>query len=290
MGSKTLTKLFNELFLSNFFPRNSFIKIQFSIIWWNLDKDVKKLSPVAWLPESLSTGLIVVQSIFQREVLRRRQVLVFPQLQLHHFIKYLIVFGSNKTKSTISFQYLFHISVHFIDAVRICRFRSRPSLLASYDTLIIRPNPIIYLISTYFDTAILDNTIVNPALANQKGVSFAVSDKWTNPTVALFQDKHYTGIGLWTSLAISKTTVHIDGLKSIEILNDYFSLIRLTMRNCWNQFWSGNLVLVGSTGVVTSILCPALRTIQKTTVSTPSDKIQSSKNWIATWWLYLIKV
>lgn len=53
----------------------------------------------------------------------------------------------------------------------------------------------------------LDNSIVNPVLANHKGVSFAVADKWTDPSIALFQQKHYTRFGLWTSLALSKTTV-----------------------------------------------------------------------------------
>nr|CAH0099436.1 unnamed protein product [Daphnia galeata] len=57
-------------------------------------------------------------------------------------------------------------------------------------------------------TTALDNSVVNPILANQKGITFSVSDKWTHPTVSLFTEKHYTRIGLWTSLAISKTTIN----------------------------------------------------------------------------------
>lgn len=56
-------------------------------------------------------------------------------------------------------------------------------------------------------TVLLDNAIINPVLANQKGVSFAVSDKWTDPNVALLQEKHYLRFGQWTSLALSRTTV-----------------------------------------------------------------------------------
>lgn len=44
-------------------------------------------------------------------------------------------------------------------------------------------------------------------MANQKGVTFTATDKWTDPTVGLFKDRHYTRIGLWTSIAISRTTV-----------------------------------------------------------------------------------
>jgi hypothetical protein len=44
-------------------------------------------------------------------------------------------------------------------------------------------------------------------MANQKGVIFTAADKWTDPMVALFQDRHYTRVGLWTSIAISRTTV-----------------------------------------------------------------------------------
>jgi hypothetical protein len=53
----------------------------------------------------------------------------------------------------------------------------------------------------------LDNSIINPIMANQKGVTFTATDKWTDPTVALFKERHYTRIGLWTSVAISRTTV-----------------------------------------------------------------------------------
>lgn len=44
-------------------------------------------------------------------------------------------------------------------------------------------------------------------MANHKGVTFSVADKWTDPTVALFRERHYTRIGLWTSAAIFRTTV-----------------------------------------------------------------------------------
>lgn len=56
-------------------------------------------------------------------------------------------------------------------------------------------------------TTALDNSVVNPILANQKGITFSANDKWTDPSVALLKEKHYTRIGLWTSLAISKTIV-----------------------------------------------------------------------------------
>ena len=53
----------------------------------------------------------------------------------------------------------------------------------------------------------IDNSIINPVMANQRGVTFSMTDKWTDPTVALLWNKHYTRIGLWTSAAISRTTV-----------------------------------------------------------------------------------
>lgn len=46
-------------------------------------------------------------------------------------------------------------------------------------------------------------------MANQKGVSFSISDDLTDPRVALFKQKYYARIGLWTSLAVSKTIVPI---------------------------------------------------------------------------------
>jgi hypothetical protein len=60
-------------------------------------------------------------------------------------------------------------------------------------------------------------------MANQKGVAFSVSDKWTDPTVALFLNKHYTRIGLWTSVAISRTTVR-DLTSLFLYYYNYFSL------------------------------------------------------------------
>ena len=44
-------------------------------------------------------------------------------------------------------------------------------------------------------------------MANQRRVAFSLSDKWTNPNVALFLNEHYARFGLWVSMAISKTTV-----------------------------------------------------------------------------------
>ena len=66
--------------------------------------------------------------------------------------------------------------------------------------------PMNYLIFLNLHLA-LDNSIINPIMANQKGVTFTATDKWTDPTVALFKERHYTRIGLWTSVAISRTTV-----------------------------------------------------------------------------------
>ena len=34
-----------------------------------------------------------------------------------------------------------------------------------------------------------------------------MSDKWTDPTVAIYLGKHYTRIGIWTSVALSRKTV-----------------------------------------------------------------------------------
>ena len=89
-----------------------------------------------------------------------------------------------------------------------------------------------------FKTA-LDNSVVNPILANQKGITFSASDKWTHPTVALLKEKHYTRIGLWTSLAISKTIVKLLAKYGTDcehyLLNTNHSFVhRLTTRKLKN--------------------------------------------------------
>ena len=53
-------------------------------------------------------------------------------------------------------------------------------------------------------------------MANQRRVAFSLSDKWTNPNIAVFLEEHYTRFGLWTSLAISKTTVKLLVLPAVS--------------------------------------------------------------------------
>nr|CAH0111534.1 unnamed protein product [Daphnia galeata] len=66
----------------------------------------------------------------------------------------------------------------------------------------------VVLVKDSRDSSALDNSIINPIMANQKGVTFSVSDKWTDPTVALFVGRHFTRIGLWTSVALSRKTIN----------------------------------------------------------------------------------
>ncbi|XP_057375004.1 uncharacterized protein LOC130695960 [Daphnia carinata] len=66
----------------------------------------------------------------------------------------------------------------------------------------------VVLVRDVLDSRELDNSIVNPIMANQRGITFSASDKWTDPTVALLAEKHLSRFGLWTSLAVSKTIIN----------------------------------------------------------------------------------
>ncbi|XP_045031451.1 uncharacterized protein LOC116933281 isoform X2 [Daphnia magna] len=80
-------------------------------------------------------------------------------------------------------------------------------------------------------TRALDNSIINPIMANHKGVTFSVADKWTDPTVALFRERHYTRIGLWTSAAIFRTTINDE-----EIMHSVVSRKLCAFRDGHNSF------------------------------------------------------
>ncbi|XP_057366903.1 uncharacterized protein LOC130687737 [Daphnia carinata] len=80
-------------------------------------------------------------------------------------------------------------------------------------------------------TRALDNSIINPIMANQKGVTFSVTDKWTDPMVALLRERHYTRIGLWTSVAISRTTINDE-----EIMHSVVSRKLCATRDGQNTF------------------------------------------------------
>ncbi|XP_046438737.1 uncharacterized protein LOC124190209 [Daphnia pulex] len=89
----------------------------------------------------------------------------------------------------------------------------------------------VVLVKDSRDSSALDNSIINPIMANQKGVIFTAADKWTDPMVALFQDRHYTRVGLWTSIAISRTTVNDE-----EIMQSLISRKICAQRDAQNTF------------------------------------------------------
>ena len=62
----------------------------------------------------------------------------------------------------------------------------------------------------------LENSIIHPLYANQRGVFYSATDRWTDPYVALHSERHLAQPGQWVNLPICKTTVSI-----LRCINQY---------------------------------------------------------------------